>query len=173
MTRYDINNGDYEKTASYVVGTNGEVWGCCIGEPARFSSIDRGTLELMTPFIPGDIITVDMRPYHRPFHAVVCWNGYANPMREDSCTPFVIYIDAEENDKLDSRALKHMDIGFDAFSPLLRAEKYEGRLPESEKIIADISKYIKTHENGAEDIEAALDKSCSGSSIFGLLYGDK
>ena len=43
-------------------------------------------------------------------------------------------------------------------SPLINVGLYEGELPEDEALIGAVSKYIKTHENGAREIDEFRDE---------------
>jgi hypothetical protein len=49
--------------------------------------------------------------------------------------------------------INHFYVGFDEFSPLINISKFKGELPQNEKIIREVSRYIKTHENGSSKIE--------------------
>ena len=55
--------------------------------------------------------------------------------------------------ELSSHSIKHYYCGNEEFSPLLNVSLYEGKLPEDEKLIEQVSEYIKTHKGAAEVID--------------------
>ena len=148
INRYDLKNGEYEYTARFTVGHDGSVWAAEI-EGEKYYHDD---LNIVTPFVPGDIITFDAEPFHPTIHAVVIWKTMISADREDCCSPFILY---KKEDGLHYEALKHIYCG-ELFSPLLRAEIYEGELNDDEQILCKVSDYIKTHENGAAEIDDIL-----------------
>jgi len=145
VTRYDVKDGQYEVTAEYVIGHNGVVWFAFTEDKLYFNG-----LNLPTPFQCGDIVTIDVRPFHPLTHGVVIWKTNLAGNREDCCSPGVLY---KTEDGISVRALKHLFNFRGIFSPLNRVEIFNGALPEDESILGKVSEYIKTHDNGAEAIE--------------------
>ena len=67
INRYDLKNGEYEYTALFTVGHYGSVWAAEI-EGEKYYHDD---LNIVTPFVPGDIITFDAQVYE--------WKNNATP----------------------------------------------------------------------------------------------
>lgn len=90
------------------------------------------------PFDFGDVITIDMRPFYEAFHGVIV-------RIEDNrgcCAVGCISCDADGY--LYCSALKHgMDKLLTKISPLYRAQKFMGELPENEQVLKIISEAIK------------------------------
>ena len=145
VTRYDVKDGQYEVTAEYVIGHNGVVWFAFTEDKLYFNG-----LNLPTPFQCGDIVTIDVRPFHPLTHGVVIWKYNLAGNREDCCSPSVLY---KSEDGIEVRALKHLFNFRGIFSPLNKVEIFNGDLPEDESILGKVSEYIKTHDNGAEAID--------------------
>ena len=107
--------------------------------------------ELTYPPIPfdfGDIITIDMRPYCKAYHAVIVRIGD----NCDCCSVACIYCD--EDGYLYCRTLKHnMDTILSKISPLYRAARFEGELPENESVLKVISEAIKKVPSSVETTE--------------------
>ena len=109
--------------------------------------VDSVSLHLPVPFKPGDIITLDVRPF-APVNIAVITEADGN---FDCCGTQILY--PNENGKYNILALKHGD-GFGEnyypiLSPLYRAEIYKGGLEEKQKILKDVSKFVKANdENG-------------------------
>ena len=100
---------------------------------------DNYNLIMPVPYTYGDIITIDMRPFVNVFHAVIIWVSADN--RHDCCSPTCLCIN--KNGVIYFGALKHLSFHFPNFSPLLRAERFTGNLPEWEKPLKIISEYVK------------------------------
>lgn len=141
VARYDLSpEGKLEEVIRYAVAENGIIWGYEWADAASqnpFSLLD--DLLLPTPFQPGDIITVDCRPFDKIYHAVVLENHYPN----DCCAPFCVYF--KSCNRLDAGALKHIHrfYRYPIFSPLLRAAVLDGELPEYEAPLKLISEKIR------------------------------
>ena len=140
VARYDLSpEGKLEEVIRYAVGESGIIWGYEWADDAAknpFSLLD--DLLLPTPFQPGDIITVDCRPFDKIYHAVVLDNHYPN----DCCAPFCVYF--KSCNRLDTGALKHIhrSYHYPIFSPLLRAAALDGELPDYEAPLKLISEKI-------------------------------
>lgn len=148
IERYDLENGEYKRIAEFTVGHDGCVWEAGI-EDEEFYHRD---LNFMTPFFPGDIIKFDAEPFRPAIRAVVVYKFMASDTYEDCCSPFMLFYDKEG---LHYRAIKHVFSGL-IFSPLLRAEIYDGELSDDEQILRKVCDYIKTHENGSVEIDKIL-----------------
>lgn len=102
---------------------------------------DGGLLSgLPLPFEPGNIVTIDCRPYMDVFHAVISDIGD----NEDCCAVQAIFVG--QNGLLDITAMKHNT--FTSGSPsypscLYRAEKYTDQLPRRERPLLTISRAIR------------------------------
>lgn len=144
---------DFKAVIKYVVGEDGTIWNIqpysdsMMDERFQRYGNDMGDLDLPTPFQPGDIVTVDCRPFHEIAHAVVI---YRHDFPEDCCSPGCL---ALIDDEWTLHSVKHFFIGDEEFSPLLRIGVYHGELPENEKLIGAVSRFIKTHPDGAELID--------------------
>ena len=167
IERYRLVEGQYLYEAQYVVNGNmkaiavyfpsGEMTADLLTREERWNySTDMGHIFLPMPYKEGDILTVDCRPYHRPHHAVVI---YRHDNIHDCCTPGCMHYDEghcygnNRGRELSSHSIKHYYCGNEEFSPLLNVSLYEGKLPEDEKLIEQVSEYIKTHKGAAEVID--------------------
>ena len=109
--------------------------------------VDSINLLLPVPFKPGDIITLDVRPF-APVNKAVIIEADGN---FDCCGTQILY--PNENGAYNILALKHGH-GFGEnyhpiLSPLYRAEIYKGELEEKQKILKDVSEFVKANdENG-------------------------
>ena len=99
-------------------------------------------LNIRIPFEPGDIVTVDGRPFCAPRHVLLLEVG------DDCCGVWAMYKKADGS--WDTGAVKHgtvYDIGWHGMlSPLYRLKKYEDVLTDDERILEDISSAIKKME---------------------------
>ena len=160
IERYTLRNGKYDLDAWFVMGSNGTVWGTQFyhGSPIfrklhhnnRF--VDMAGLHLPIPYKEGDILTIDCRPFHTPFHAIVIWS---HDTMNECCTPNCLsyFFEPCYGRVLSIMPIKHFYLGFDEFSPLINISKFKGELPQNEIIIREVRRYIKSHENGANEIE--------------------
>ena len=90
------------------------------------------------PFNFGDIITIDMRPYYDKLNGVIVRIGD----NHDCCSVACIY--ADEDGCLCIDTLKHNLHGtLTKVSPLYRAARFVGELPDNEKVLQTISDAIK------------------------------
>ncbi len=167
IERYRLIDGKYLCEAEYVVNGNmkaiavsfpqGEMTANLLSrEDHRYYSTDMGHLYLPMPYKEGDILTVDCRPYHKPHYAVVI---YRHDNIHDCCTPGCLHYDEGycygnyRGRELSCHSIKHYYCGNDELSPLINVTLYEGELPEDDKLIGQVSKYIKTHEGSAAVID--------------------
>ena len=103
------------------------------------------------PYKEGDIITIDCRPFHKPFHALIT-QSHDNMHNYSTCDCLCYTFEPYHDRVLSINSIDHFYVRFDEFSPLINISKFKGELPPNEKIIRDVSRYIKTHENGASKI---------------------
>ena len=160
IERYTLREGKWDLDAWFCMSAKGIVWSVDLwsdspvvsGMKHMDYSVDYAGLKLPMPYKEGDILTVDCRPFHAPYHAVVIW--VADSIYE-CCSPGCLrYIIERRFDRiLAERGIKHYYCGFEEFSPLINVSIYEGELPEEEKLIGQVSEYIKTHEGVAEVID--------------------
>jgi len=106
-------------------------------------------LYLPVPFHPGDIVTADCRPFAPVSHVVILEVGD----NRDCCCLQALYRAGEG--VWDTGAVKHGDI-FPNYSPelspLYRMTAFRGQLPEEERLLERVSRYL----NGDEGRGAAL-----------------
>lgn len=97
-------------------------------------------LNIDIPFRPGDIVTVDCRPFAKDKHIVLLEVGW------DCCGVQAMHWNDERNEgKWDTGAVKHGSIfgeGRPMISPLYRIEMYTGELTEDEKHLSEVSRRI-------------------------------
>lgn len=157
ITRCDLNEEGYlEKVIKYTVGVSGTIWGFRWPDEGNESRRDyrsrnrfdiKVNIDLPMPFQPGDIITVDSRPFQRLFHTVVLENS----MPVDCCSLQCLYVDWDGT--LNYGAFKHNLRGeIRVFSPILRADYYTGELPESEQPLAAVSKALRRRPELGQEI---------------------
>lgn len=95
-------------------------------------------LNISIPFEPGDIVTIDGRPFCEPKHALLL------EVSDDCCGVRALY--KKTDGSWDTGAVKHgtvYDCDWNALlSPLYRMERYIGKLNDDEKMLDDLSKSI-------------------------------
>ena len=144
IERYSLSGNTYELDASYTMSDKGTVWNVIYPHEHNilFSKLD-----LPMPYKEGDILTIDCRPFHELHHAVVVCNIDINN------TSYSSYCIHYCDDGMELCSINHFFNDLGEFSPLLRLEKFTGKLTESEKILEKVSRYIKTNENGSKTID--------------------
>ena len=122
-------------------GIHGSDDGFLFDHDSRYSW-DCLDLNISIPFKPGDIVTVDGRPFCAPRHVLLLEVG------DDCCGVWAMY--KKTDGSWDTGAVKHgtvYDIGRNGIlSPLYRLKKYEDVLTDDERILEDISSAIKKME---------------------------
>jgi hypothetical protein len=156
ITRWDMNeSGNLSSEICWILDDSDVVWRNIIwgymrdpylGNPKRddtnFEIGYRHDLNLPVPFTFGDIITVDVRPFAEVFHAVIIMIDRYSDYNHDCCSPSCLFFNKQG--KVYTGALKHMSFClYPAFSPLLRAARYDGELPEWEAPLKIISECVK------------------------------
>lgn len=107
-------------------------------------------LNLPVPFVPGDLVTVDCRPFAPVSHGVILEVGD----NQDCCCLQMLF---RQNDGAwDTGAVKHGHIfpgGCSLeLSPLYRLASFKGELPQEERMLEKVSQYV----NGDEKRGAGL-----------------
>ena len=150
-------NGRLENKYSYdVIG--GNVCFCCkdLSVHERLELDGYTDPNLPVPFHAGDIVTVDCRPFVPVSYAVILEVGD----NRDCCCLQALY---RTGDGIwDTGAVKHGHIiprYAGKLSPLYRLASFHGQLPEEERLLEQVSRYI----DGKEERGAAL-----WDYIFGL-----
>lgn len=107
-------------------------------------------LNLPVPFHAGDIVTIDCRPFAPVNHAVILEVGD----NWDCCCLQALY--REGDGTWDTGAVKHGSIfpghHSPGLSPLYRLASFHGQLPEEERLLETVSRYI----DGDEECGSAL-----------------
>lgn len=114
-------------------------------EHHEFSPYTCCQTELPVPFHVGDIVTIDCRPYAPVSHVVILGIGD----NCDCCCVQALY--REDDGTWDKGALKHGSIfpistHSPGFSPLYRLASFKGKLPEEERLLEEVCRYIDGDE---------------------------
>ena len=138
-------------------------------ESRRFSS-GKLDFDLRTPFVTGDIVLMDCRPFGPPFHAMILeardqW---------DCCFPTIVfhvpYTDKWRMTSLKHRKFfKHSEVSFYApmLSPLYRIRRVlPEEMTEEDRELMKLSKLLSGDESKAEAVWAAWDKYTAGDKSF-------
>jgi hypothetical protein len=149
IARWDLSeSGELCESICWTLGSSDVIWGYRREEPIRrygplqddndFNFNYDSDLNLPLPLTYGDIITIDVRPFAEVFHGVIIWTNGGN---YDCCSPTCLFIN--KKGKIESSALKHLFHCLPKFSPFLRMERYDGKLPEWEAPLKIISERVK------------------------------
>ena len=154
IQQFGLADGEYKWVAQYDVLFDGTVVHGDFEYEEMHGEYGMSAL-VPTPFEVGDIIYVDFRPFRPPFNAVVLRkesfeDGTAFG-RYGLCTPRILYIDHDGDLTYDTLAGFYP--GNYSFSPVPSARLSDGELLYKEKIIAEISRFIRENRNGADIIE--------------------
>ncbi len=171
LEKYAQKSDKMQLKTIYNIAPNGEIWSAYFDyeykdEERHF--VHGGDLNLPVPFEIGDIITIDCRPFAPVKHGIIIEKG---DNRDCCCVQVVHVVDDFVTGEaiVHASALKHASslIGYrhyNEISPLCRAEVFKGRLNKEEKMLREISKFLR----GDEKIGRALwhflifDKKCNG-----------
>lgn len=140
-------NGRLENKYSYEV-VGGKVCYCCCEDLSVHERLDLGGYtdpNLPVPFQAGDIVTIDCRPFAPVRHVVI--------LNRDCCCLQALY--HAGNGTWDTGAVKHGYIiphYAGKLSPLYRLASFHGQLPEEERLLEKVSRYV----NGSEERGSAL-----------------
>lgn len=167
IARWDLDNkGDLREAISWDLKNSHVIWGfdrhilddissAYIPSKNKFKVGYSHDLNLPVPFVCGDIITIDIRPFAEIFHAVIVRVGDVY----DCCSPTCLYIN--KKGEVQITALKHLFGLLPKFSPLLRAERFNGELPEREAPLKIVSERVKADTTLGDrllDIHLELDE---------------
>ena len=106
-------------------------------------------VNLPVPFHAGDIVTIDCRPFAPVNYAVILEIGD----NRDCCCLQALY--REGDGTWDTGAVKHGNASpsrSPEFSPLYRLASFHGQLPEEERLLETVSRYV----DGDEEWGSAL-----------------
>lgn len=159
IQQFELNNGEYKCVAQYIVLFEGTV----VEGDFEYEEMQGDywmSVLVPTPFEPGDIIYVDYSPFLPDFNAVVIRkesfeNGY-NCDINGPCTPKILFRDNDGNLVCDTLAGFYSG-GYN-FSPVPTVKLSDEELRGKEKIIGEISRFIRENENGAVIIERYCDE---------------
>ena len=126
---------------------------CCCEDFPVYERLDFGGYvdpNLPVPFHAGDIVTFDCRPFGPVSHGVILEVGD----NRDCCCLQALY--RERDGAWNIGAVKHGHVFpghySDKLSPLYRLASFHGQLPEEERLLESVSRYV----NGDEKRGAAL-----------------
>ena len=158
VERFDLSDGEYQKVAFYLISEKGVIWHAsvwniplgskekelCLLQHNPISGVD-----LPVPYQCGDIITIDCRPFHSPYHALVIYES-----------------EGEYNNSPDCLRLRHGQWSLEwieffhrteqDISPFYRMGLYEEELPENEMLLGELSKLLKAGPDLTERIHQIL-----------------
>lgn len=149
-------NGKLKNSYNYET-VGGEVCYCSSDEFPDFEDVwmdDFGRNVAVEPYLPvpfhaGDILTVDCRPYVPVSHVVILTIGD----NRDCCSVQALYHKCDDIWRMG--AVRHGSIfpnPHPGLSPLYRLASFHGQLPEEERILEKVSKFV----DGSETRGAAL-----------------
>lgn len=152
-------NGRLNSSCDYTVIENEVCYCHCEDFPlhAQMAFEGFGGLNLPVPFHAGDIVTIDCRPFAPVRHVVILTIGD----NCDCCSLSALY--KEDNGTWAAGAVKHQQVfpvsgHYVGCSPLYRLASFRGQLPEEERFLEVVSRYI----NGDEAYGRALDEHILG-----------
>jgi len=150
VERLDMDDGEYRKTHVYLVSEKGDIWNSCfpedISEEEKPLQLCNNTWVLPAPYKTGDIVTIDCRPFRGIFHAVVVTAGDGDKV----ASPYCLWI---QDGKPVLDQLCAVCDGFESVSPFYKLARYEGEMPENERIISEISQLLKNDCGQSKNIE--------------------
>lgn len=125
-------------------------------------------LSLPTPFEAGDIITLDCRPFAPLAHGLVLLPHDG----KDGCKPYLLVRSHGEKSSAGEDPWRSLSLTNGAglrmcmpgYSPLYRAETYEGELPEDERILEDVRRWVDGDPAKAKRLDDALMETGEGMS---------
>ena len=155
---FDLKDGNYEKRAIFLVSEKGEIWHVKfpwhrkLGKDKKyFFNEDLSELDVANPYKDGDIILIDCQPFCKPYYALVLSEGDGEP----SCSPWCLWI---SEGRLYCEFLCHDNENKTMISPLYRSEIYKGELPEECRILAELSRLIKTDSPILSEIRKLINR---------------
>ncbi len=160
VERFDLRNGEYCKTGIYLVSEKGNIWNAY--DPADLiegnvpKQLCHTSFVLPAPFKSGDILTIDCRPFREVCHAVVIVSENDSGVDDDGVrTPYCLWI---QDSKLILDEFCCICDGLESFSPFYKLKRIESELTANERILDEVSKWIKTRNEDEAKIYAELRK---------------
>ncbi len=144
LEKYQLNNNEYEKTFEYIADNTGLIWSAEYAESVHLDFCGCSDLNLPVPFEPGDIISIDCRPYANIKNAVILQIGDNHDCCSVQCATVSSF-----NDEIITGALKHPYQIFEKhieISPLYSVKICKEALQDNEKILKNISEYVNGDE---------------------------
>ena len=132
-----------------------------------------GRPSLPTPFDTGDIITLDCRPFAPLAHGLVLLPHN----RADGCKPYVLARNHGERSSSGRSPWRPLSLGNGAglhismpgYSTLYRAETYDSELPEEERVLKDVQRWLGGDRARAKMLDDALMEADDGMSDDDLM----
>lgn len=129
-----------------------------------------GGLNVPVPFGPGDIITLDCRPFAPLRHCVALepdreWPDCCFPRVLSKKEPFGVWFGAS----LKHQA--HLHVSFPGYSVLYRAEVYDGELPEDEQILKEVSDWIGSDAEKGKALSDAVSLGMDDGQLREFMSG--
>lgn len=154
VTCYQLRDGLYREMMRYIVSAAGNIWNV---KPPRDEgesrsnigySSDMASLDLPTPFQPGDILTYDCYPFREMGLAVV--------IRADNIDGRLFCI-GDIDGNLVYYCVQDVFSGdfwcSETFSPFLSIRAFHGVLRGGGLLYDAVSRFIRSHPDGTEEIE--------------------
>ncbi len=144
LEKYQLNGNEYEKTFEYIADNTGLIWSAEYAESVHLDFCGCSDLNLPVPFEPGDIISIDCRPYANVKNAVILRIDDNHDCCSVQCASVSTF-----NGEIIIGALKHPHLIFEkhiGISPLYSAKICKGTLRDNEKILEYISNYVNGDE---------------------------
>lgn len=134
------------------------------GLSGNFNGICDVAYSMCVPFEVGDIVLIDQRPFAPVRHGLILWKGC---FKDDN---YVLYKNIKGFWSL--RNLKSLEVARGVmYSCYYRMERFEGELPEEEKLLLKIQDYILADEKG-KGKGYKKRKRKRGEHIDRLFFGD-
>lgn len=158
VERFDLSDGEYQKVAFYLISEKGVIWHAsvlnipleskekelCLLQHNPISGVD-----LPVPYQCGDIIAIDCRPFHSPYHALVIYESEGEYNYSPECLRLL-------NGTWDLTWLDSFHRTVQDISPFYRMGLYEEELPENEMLLGELSKLLKAGPDLTERIHQIL-----------------
>jgi hypothetical protein len=161
-------NGEMKAYIGWILNSNEDIWYFHRPRNFRKESWKYGwnqwsmynlvpTLELPTPFIPGDIIIADQRPFIPERRLLVLENPTI------CCGMICAYMNIATKGIVSvstfNRSCFLSSDEMNPLSPLYRVARFKGELPEEEAPLAALSAAIKTNPETARDISGYISRN--------------
>lgn len=155
-----------------------------IGGEVRFCSCEKipvhermllylpGEVNLPVPFHAGDIVTIDCRPLAPVRHVVILEIG-------DNCDCCCLQaLHREGSGTWDIGAVKHNQVfpfssHYMGYSPLYRLASFHGQLPEEERFLEMVSRYINGDEARGRALKRHINRLATEDQIIEYIESNK